>query len=386
MRPIMKWNHILPFALGSVLALSACSDSGSDASRESDVSSSSGEELSSSSSVEPSPSFDASNLYSNMNLGSRFGTNLWLSAGKNGLYSLWFVDEKSSETTYGTVAVKTDLSSGVLSFDTTSGFVYATNDSKGDSVLAWITKGIRLEFSMEDSSLMVKIDDADPVSVEKATRQVYSGVLSRADSLVGKILEWSDGDSSALFRFYKNGEYVRITSESFDAGYYDVHRQHLLTLPVHAVGKVSILSSYVAETGNGSYMLDNQIEKKEYKVSSMTVEYPDASLFTGSGWSAESNDTLKWVLDLQDDETYTLKGKTGMDDSSVKIQREGVWAVFGDYLTLTVDKCMAAKKVSCPAVEYGTVSDLKKSGFEFENSDDSTEYAAPKVWTAIEEE
>ncbi len=382
-----KWNKLL-LILGSSLAFVACSDSSSDANRESD-SSSSGEVLSSSSSGESSDSgFDTENLLPNMDLGSKFGTNLWLSAGKNGLYSLWFVDSSNAGASYGTVVSHADLSSGVLAFDTTSGYVFAANHAKGDSVLAWIKSGIRLEFSMEDSTLMVKIDDAEPVAVKKATRQVESGYLAKSDSLVGKVLEWSDGDSSSIYRFYRNGEYVREVagkSASFEAGYYDVHRQHLLVVPVYFSGSVSILGSYTVKENGGSYELDNDISKKEYSVSSMTVDYPDRSLISKSNWSSESNDTLRWTLSF-DGESYTIKGKTGLSENTTKIQREGAWAVFGDYLVLSVEKCSAVKKMECPAVEYGTLSKVEASSFEFENSDTSDEYAAPKVWTAIEEE
>lgn len=383
----MKWNKFLTLLAGSALVLSACGDSGNDASREAD-SSSSGEVATSSSSVSAKPVFDAENLLPNMNLGTRFGTDLWLSAGKNGLYSLWFVDKKNAETSYGTVVAHSDLANGVLAFDTTSGYIFATNDAKGDSVLAWIRKGIGLEFSMKDSLLWVKIDGEDPVEVKKATRQIDPDFLSKGDSLSGKVLEWSNGDSSSIYRFYRNGEYIREVggeASAFEAGYYDVHRQRLLTLPVYFAGAVSILNSHIAKIGAGFYELDNQISKKNYSVSSMTVEYPDESLLSKNSWSAKSNDTLKWTFAF-DDSRYTVKGKTGMDDNTLKIQREGEWAVFGDNLVLSVDKCMSAKKIQCPAVEYGRISNLDESKFEFENSDDSSEYAAPQKWTAIAEE
>lgn len=384
----MKWNKVLTLLAGSALALSACGDSSSGASRETDSSSSGGDVSASSSSVSPKPAFDTENLLPNMNLGSKFGTDLWLSAGKDGLYSLWFVDPKNAETSYGTVVAHSDLSNGVLAFDTTSGYIFATNDSKGDSVLAWIRKGIGLEFSVKDSALWVKIDGAEPVEVKKATRQIDPDFLSKGDSLSGKVLEWSNGDSSLIYRFYKNGEYIREVSGeafAFEAGYYDVHRQRLLTLPVYFAGSVSILNSYIAKIGAGSYELDNQVSKKTYNVSSMTVEYPEESLLSKNSWSAKSNDTLKWTLSF-DALRYTIKGKTGMDDNTLKIQREGEWAVFGDNLILSVDKCMAKEKIQCPAVEYGRLSDLDKAKFVFDNSDDSSEYAAPENWTAIVEE
>ncbi len=382
-----KWNKFL-MILGSSLALVACSDSGNNASRESDSSSSEKNLSSSSSSEIPDSGFDTENLLPNMDLGSKFGTNLWLSAGKNGLYSLWFVDTANAGASYGTVVSHADLSHGVLAFDTTSGYVFASSHAKGDSVLAWIRSGIRLEFSMEDSTLMVKIDDADPVAVKKATRQVESGYLAKSDSLVGKILEWSDGDSSSIYRFYRNGEYVREVSgksASFEAGYYDVHRQHLLVLPVYFSGYVSILDSYTAKENSGSYELDNDLSKRNYSVSSMTVDYPDRSLLSKSDWSSESNDTLRWTLSF-DGESYAIKGKTGLSENTTKIQREGAWAVFGDYLVLSVEKCAAAKKLECPAVEYGTLANVSENSFEFENSETADEYAAPKAWTAIEEE
>lgn len=384
----MKWNKILSAVAGSVLAFSACSDSSSGASRESD-SSSSGEILSSSSSSDnPTPAFDIENLFPNMDLGLKFGTNLWLSAGKNGLYSLWFVDTASADLSYGTIVSHADLSSGVLAFDSTSGYTFAANHSKGDSVLAWIRKGIRLEFSMENSALMVKIDDAKPFAVKKATRQVDPDYLAKSDSLVGMVLEWSNGDTSSTYRFYKNGEYIREVageSSAFEAGFYDVHRQHLLTLPVYFAGYVSILNSYIAKKKNGSYEFDNEISKRNYSVSSMTVEYPDISLLTKTDWRSESNDTLKWTLAFQG-ENYTVRGKTGLNDNTTKIQREGAWAVFGDNLVLSVEKCSASKKVECPAVEWGALSKVEATSFEFENSETSDEYAAPKNWAAIEEE
>lgn len=385
----MKLKKFLPtlFTLPLMAALAACSSDSSSASRDVDSSSSG---TGSSSSVEGSSSsaFDTENLLTNMDLGKKFGTKLWLSAGKNGLYSLWFIDTTSSETSYGTIATYADLSSGVLSFDSTSGLIYATNNAAGDSVLAWTKRGIKLEFSVKDSTTQVSIDGADPVEVKKATRQIDKAYLSKAETLEGTILEWSAGDSVSTYRFYKNGEYIRtatLGSEIFEAGHYDVHRQHLLLVPAFFAGSVSTVTSYAAKIGNGGYILDNQLSAREYRSSSLSVEYPKVSTLEDAAWSSESNDTLKWTLSFSGDE-YSLRGKTGLNDNTTKILRSGEWAVFGDYLVLSVEVCSAVKTISCPSVERGQLIDLEEASFLFENSDPDDEYSAPRKWSLIEEE
>lgn len=372
----------------SALALFACgSDSSSSAARETDSSSSI--EAVSSSSAETENSFDKANLMKNMNLGTRFGTQLWLSAGDDGLYSLWFLDSASAETSYGTAVVKTDLSTGEIVFDTQSGYLFATNNAKGDSVLAWLKKGIRFEFAMEDSTLMVSIDGEDPVEVKRATRVIDDEYVSKADELKEKRLEWSNGDSSSVYLFYKDGEYVRLakndSAEVFEAGYYDVQRQHLLTVPVHFSGQVSILTSYTLKKQGDGYVFDNQISAKDYEASALTVDYPSKEDLAASIWTSKSNDTLKWTLQFNGD-SYSALARTGMGDETLKFRRIGEWDVFGDYLVLALDSCSADSQVRCASVEKGRVDEMKSDSFDFDNMDEKSKYALPKSWKAVVEE
>lgn len=380
------------FSLASVMMFAACSsDSSSSANSEIDSSSSVSEKESSSSQASESagPIWEMMQEMPNMDLGERYGAKLWLSAGKNGFYSLWIVDTANSETTYGTVAKKAGISSGELQFSSADGFVFAKGFQPGDSFLKELDKGISLRFSVEDSSLMVSINGEDDFEVGKATRKIDKEYLSRSDSLVGKTLEWNSGDGESVYRFYKNGEYVRIfgndsNENQFEAGYYDIHRQHLLTTPVHSAGKVLTLGNFALKIGSGEYTFESSDNSETYTVSSMKVSYPDAALLTQNAWEAESNDSLKWTLEMKEN-SYVIAGKTGLNDNTTKIRRVGDWSVFGDYLVLTVDTCQAAKQVNC-YMERGQILQLKESGFEFDNFDTKSEYATPREWTAVEME
>lgn len=374
-------------ASACILTLLACgSDSSSSAARESDSSSS---ESVSSSSAASEDSFDKALLQRNMDLGTSSGVRLWLSTGDGDLYSLWFLDTASSETSYGTAVVHADISSGALVFDSTAGFVYASNLPQGDSVLSRIEKGIRLEFSVEDSVLNVSIDGADPVEVKKATRAVDPEYLSNAKDLVEKKLEWSDGDSSSIYYFYKDGEYVRVarndSADVFEAGYYDVHRQRLLLLPVYYSGYVSILSAYSAKLDGGNYVISDQTSQKEFGVSTISVDYPSVETLSASAWSAKSNDTLKWTLSF-DGENYSASARTGIGDETLKFRRSGNWDLFGDYLVLGVAKCEANESVICASVVRGQVFHLTEESFEFDNFDTESKYALPEKWSVVVEE
>lgn len=374
-------------ASACVLTLLACgSDSSSSASRESDSSSSESVSSSSEASV---ASFDKALLQRNMDLGTSSGVRLWLSTGDGDLYSLWFLDTASSETSYGTVVVHADVSSGTLVFDSTSGYVYASNLQQGNAVLSRIEKGIRLEFSAEDSVLSVSIDGETPIEVKKATRAVDPDYLSNAKDLVEKKLEWSDGDSSSTYYFYKGGEYVRVarndSADVFEAGYYDVHRQRLLLLPAYHSGTVSILSSYSAKLNGGNYVISDQTSQKEFGVSSISADYPSEETLSASAWSAKSNDTLKWTLSF-DGESYTAAARTGLGNETLKFRRSGDWSVFGDYLVLGIAKCEANESVVCAPVVRGQVSHLTETSFEFDNFDKESKYALPEEWTVVVEE
>lgn len=374
----------------AVMIFAACSsDSSSNPNRESDSSSS--KEISSSSAEQNEDAEAIQALVEempNMLLTEKNGSNIWLIAGSTGIYSLWAIDPTSNTTSYATVATKGDITTGKLTFSKqTDGFVYSMVE-QGEAFAKWLEKGITLEFSVDDGALMVSIDGADPVAVEKATRKVTSGYLSKADSLVGKSLVWSKGDSTQTYRFYKNGEYVRVFGDAdlFEAGYYDVHRQQLLMLPAQFVGSVSALTSYSVKIGDDSYELDDQVSTKTYKVSSIKVSYPDIDLLYANGWESTSEDgDLLWTLDMLENNRYVLDAKTGITDNTLKVRRKGEWNVFGDYLVLTVDTCLANESVQCPT-ERGQILKLNSETLEFDNFDDSNKYATPKEWSAVIEE
>jgi len=376
----------------AVMMFAACSDdSSSNPNRESDSSSS--KEFVSSSSEENEDAEAIEALVEempNMLLTQKDDANIWLIAGANGLYSLWAIDPNSTSTSYATVATKGDIASGKLEFSKqTDGFAYAKDVKQGEAFAEWLENGITLEFSVEDEALMVSIDGADPVAVEKVTRKVTAGYLSKADSLVGKSLEWSNGDSSSTYFFYKNGEYVRVSKygedDLFEAGYYDVHRQQLLMLPAQFVGRVSSLTSYSAKIGEGSYELDDQVSAKTYEVTSVKFSYPDTELLYTNGWESTSHDSLLWTLDLLENNRYVLEAKTGVSDNTLKVRRKGEWNVFGDFFVLSVDTCQATESVQCPT-EYGKILKLSSEKFEFDNFNESNVYAAPKEWTPVIEE
>jgi len=388
----MNLKKVSSVALTSAaLLFTACgSDSSSSPNRESDSSSST---ETSSSSVVNEEAAEIEALVEetpNMLLTKKGDANIWLVAGSTGLYSLWAIDTASSSTSYATVLTKGDITTGKLEFSKTEdGFVYAKGVAQAEAFIEWLEKGISLQFSVKDSALMVSIDGDDPVAVQKATRKVTSGYLSKADSLVGKKLEWSNGDTSSVYRFFKNGEYVRLVSdgeeETFEAGYYDVHRQVLLMEPIEHTGTVSVLTAYTAKVDGDSYTLDDEISAKTYNASSIKVSYPDVELLSANGWESESNDTLLWTLDLQENNRYLIEGKTGVTDNTLKIRRKGDWSVYGDYLVMTVDTCQAVTSVKCPT-EYGQITNLSEDAFEFDNAIEDNEYAAPKKWTPVIEE
>ena len=377
----------------SALFFTACSDSSSSSAPEEDSSSSAADISSSSQKAEDADAIQKiMSEMPNMDLGERFGGKLWLTAGANGLYSLWVIDSSNPETSYGTVAKTADISSGKLTFTKDDGVVYAAGEAQGDEFLAELEKGISLEFAVKDSSLTVSINGKEAKEVGKATRKVTKDYLSRSDSLVGKKAEWSTGDASSIYRFFKNGEYVRISvaengdnkEDLFEAGYYDVHRQHLLLLPAYHVGKVTSLGNYTVKVDDDDLIFEGATDKKTYHTTAMKVEYPKVSDLTDHGWESESNDTLKWTLDFKYDE-YRVVGKTGLSDNTMKVRRLGKWAVFGDYLVLTVDTCQAAKSIECKT-ERGAIQNLTADSFKFDNFDSKSEYATPKKWSVVKME
>jgi len=373
----------LSLASALVLSLAACSDgSSSKAGDESDSSSSTGGNSSggvaSSSSVCES-CVTADQLPTNMTLGKLYGTNLWLSAGVNGLYSLWFLDSTSTNA-YGYSVIYSDFNNGTLTFDNSSGRSYDVTSSIGTAIKNGIESGITLAFSYTgDSTLQVSVNGAAPLNVETAKYLAVAGYLSKAITIVDKKLSWVSGDSNSTYFFFDKGRYVRTghsKGDFWEAGYYDVHRQSLIILPDFYMtdGSVKSMDLFEAATTTAGYNLKESGVTRVYTESDLTVNYVDTDLLVNTWVGIENG--YNWTFVLKDDASFTAIAKEGL--SSTVESRTGTWGVFGDRLVFQTSSCMNTK--TCSGQVYGIVSDLTEDSFSY-SSTDTTDFAYPESWT-----
>lgn len=370
----------LAFTLVSAAAMSfvACgSDSSSSTNRESD--SSSGTALSSSVTSAAS-SADAStvttaDLSANMVVGTMFGDTLVVSAGENGLYTLWFAKGGSN---YGYAVCHSDFSGAALTFKSGScGVGYVSSLAIGDSIASALSTGVSVKFSKASSTLKVSVNGATAVDVTKFSFAATAGFVSKASALEGKKLSWSSGDSSSVYYFYKNGLYFRtghVIGDLWEAGYYDVQQQWLILMPKYykTDGSVRSLDMYNVSSAYKLYA-SGDVTGVAYEATDLSVTYPTSSKLATT-WTGAKSDT-SWTVALNSDETFTA---TAMKVKTAIMQKSGSWGLFGDRLVFKIASCSDTEK--CPTIEYGVLSDVADSSLTYTTPDTSA-WALPASWT-----
>ncbi len=367
----------LTIVSAAAMSFVACgSDSSSGTSRESDSSSGT---ASSSSVTSGSSSADAStvttaDLSANMVVGTMLGDTLVVSAGVNGLYTLWFT--KGGQN-YGYAVCKADFSGASLSFKSGSCGVGTVSDATGKKIDSALVSGVTVKFSKAGSTLQVSVNGGTSVDVTKFSFAGTAGFISKASALEGKKLSWSSGDSNSVYYFYKNGIYFRtghISGDLWEAGYYDVQQQWLLLVPKYykTDGSLRTLSMYNVSTSYKLYA-SGDVAGVAYDGTDFDVTYPDVSKLATT-WTGVKSDT-SWTIVLNSDDSFTATAKKV---TTAVMQKSGSWGLFGDRLVFKISTC--SNTASCPIIEYGVLSSVSDTSLTYTTSDSSV-WALPANWT-----
>ncbi|MFA6623470.1 MAG: hypothetical protein WCS54_05110 [Fibrobacteraceae bacterium] len=369
----------LAFTIVFAAAMSfvACgSDSSSGTNRESDSSSGT---ASSSSVTSGSSSADVStvttaDLSANMVVGTMLGDTLVVSAGTNGLYTLWFT--KGGQN-YGYAVCKANFSGASLSFKSGSCGVGTVSDTTGKKIDSALASGVTVKFSKAGSTLQVSVNGGTAVDVTKFSFAGTAGFISKASALEGKKLSWSSGDSNSVYYFYKNGIYFRtghISGDLWEAGYYDVQQQWLLLVPKYykTDGSLRTLSMYNVSTSYKLYA-SGDVAGVAYDGTDFNVTYPDVSKLATT-WTGVKSDT-SWTIVLNSDASFTATAKKV---TTAVMQKSGSWGLFGDRLVFKISTC--SNTATCPIIEYGVLSSVTDSSLTYTTSDTSV-WALPANWT-----
>lgn len=312
-------------------------------------------------------------LEKNMSLGEMFGTTVYLATGaKHGLFSLWVPDT-------AWIAVASDFNNGVLDISKkTAAYSGISGSATADSMKELFDEGLKISFVVDDDVLKFSTDGGKTYAkVEAASVKTVATKMSKGDDLKGVRLTCTNGDKKNIYTFYEGRYHVETKNgdkvEAWSAGYYDIHRSHLMMLPKFFEGPTTSLTTFFVEPESYTLSFYGDVE---YKCDKSAVEYTNvASKDLVNEWEATENG-YEWIFELRNSGEYFINATKSGD---TKQSKKGVWAVYGDMLFLQANGCLDAK--NCTQTVKGVVSDVDpKVGFEYKHSDPD-EPTMPTVWT-----
>ena len=405
----MNRSFLLAGCIAASLSLFACGDDSSSSptnnvDRDSIESSNSNDEDKSSSSIESSSSEEESSssagptiraatlddLEKNMVIKGMFKKDINFSTGsKNGVFSFWLPSESYEA---GWVVVHSDFEKGVIDFSKSESS-YATTKSGSDveSLVALAGSKDKVAFVVEEDgedSKLFCVYNGDTLNVETEKVKVKPNTLTSGDSLAGKRLICTSGDTTSTFSFYE-GTYMlsqaigdsESVSEDWNVGFYDIQRNRLLMMTKFM--KKSARSLWTLEVSDDYTISTVSGVKTECKAEGFKPAKVDEAKLAAE-WDATDEDDIAWTMNLKDDGKFKILANEGFLEN-----REGEWALFGDVLVLRVSGCMDS---GCLSV-VGTISDFKADkGFKYEHTesypDDGKDHPTelPSKWSAAQYE
>lgn len=376
-------KNLPSFAAAAALSLvfAACGDDSSSNNVEREEESSSSVEQSSSSAEESSSSEEETDLPKgtraatlddlgkNYSLGKLFGSELFLATGaKKGVFSIWIPDT-------AWVGFRSDFENGTLNFGAklqNGGFAGAALPV-ADSLKNLFDKGSKIQIVVnEDNKLQYSLNDADFVDLEEAKVMTSQNDISKGDDLVGKVLKCTEGKEKKTYTFYE-GRYLVESSDSWEAGFYDIQRSRLLMLPTFYPAPVFAMNSMTVKSDFN--MQDISGNKIDCKASDFKLESVKHEEIAGEWIAAE--DGYDWTLNLKKNGDYVLDAKKGLGS---ELNNSGNWDIYGNLLLIKNTACTNPSK--CLSGVKGVVSGFDaEKGFNLEHSN-TEKPEMPTAWEA----
>ena len=313
------------------------------------------------------------------------GETFRLSTGsKEGMFSLWAIDENKGDTHLALLLVTTDFENGIVEIDSSNTMDPFVLDEKYSSnkVLKSIrtsAKKRELSFVVVGDQLKYRVDKGDFADLEVETVDAVQSLMNKAENLDKKKLacNTSGSDTTLVFTFY-NGRYimervVKGDTVSWNAGLFDIYRGYAFFLSKFATGAdLAVMSRRITAK------MDSIRDYASCKPSDFKYSAVEASSIKGNWAAFDEKANMDWKLSLKASMNYTLTATDGRNES-----KSGYWDVYGDQLLLKVQTMLdvdtRCEGNSCAFSIKGPVSDISEDGFTYKHSEKGTP-SMPKEW------
>lgn len=299
---------------------------------------------------------------------------------KEGMFSLWGIDETDGNPHLALLLIASDFKDGVIKMGSSNTMDPLVLDEKlaTNKILKDInksTKDMEISFIVKDEKLMYRIDKGDFAEAEVEQLKADQSLVTDASNFDKKRLACtvSGNDTTQVYSFYK-GRYImeRVVGKdtvSWNAGYVDTYRGYTFFVSKFATGPDLAMMTRQVTASMDSIRGNSKCSKSDFKYTDV-----DAAKLKGDWATLDKSTNTDWELNLKAANQYSLVANAGMNEN-----KTGTWDVYGDVLLLKVEKLLNAAERKCANSIKGNVTEVSEKGFTYNHSDKCSP-ALPKTW------
>ena len=299
---------------------------------------------------------------------------------KEGMFSLWGIDETDGNPHLALLLIASDFKDGVIKMGSSNTMDPLVLDEKlaTNKILKDInksTKDMEISFIVKDEKLMYRIDKGDFAEAEVEQLKADQSLVTDASNFDKKRLACtvSGNDTTQVYSFYK-GRYImeRVVGKdtvSWNAGYVDTYRGYTFFVSKFATGPDLAMMTRQVTASMDSIRGNSKCSKSDFKYTDV-----DAAKLKGDWATLDKSTNTDWDFNLKASMDYSLMAAAGMNEN-----KTGTWDVYGDVLLLKVEKLLNAAERKCANSIKGNVTEVSEKGFTYNHSDKCSP-ALPKTW------
>lgn len=299
---------------------------------------------------------------------------------KEGMFSLWGIDETDGNPHLALLLIASDFKDGVIKMGSSNTMDPLVLDEKlaTNKILKDINKSskdMEISFIVKDEKLMYRIDKGDFAEAEVEQLKADQSLVTDASNFDKKRLACtvSGNDTTQVYSFYK-GRYImeRVVGKdtvSWNAGYVDTYRGYTFFVSKFATGPDLAMMTRQVTASMDSIRGNSKCSKSDFKYTDV-----DAAKLKGDWATLDKSTNTDWELNLMAANQYSLVANAGMNEN-----KTGTWDVYGDVLLLKVEKLLNAAERKCANSIKGNVTEVSEKGFTYNHSDKCSP-ALPKTW------
>ncbi len=299
---------------------------------------------------------------------------------KEGMFSLWGIDETDGNPHLALLLIASDFKDGVIKMGSSNTMDPLVLDEKlaTNKILKDINKSskdMEISFIVKDEKLMYRIDKGDFVEAEVEQLKADQSLVTDASNFDKKRLACTitGNDTTQVYSFFK-GRYImeRVVGKdtvSWNAGYVDTYRGYTFFVSKFATGPDLAMMTRQVTASMDSIRGISACAKSDFKYTEV-----DATKLKGVWATLDKSANTDWELNLKAANQYSLVANAGMNEN-----KTGTWDVYGDVLLLKVEKLLNAAERKCANSIKGNVTEVSEKGFTYNHSDKCSP-ALPKTW------